>query len=137
MSTTTTMRIMLAPGPWPGEDYARSWPVGGEITGELVIKSHEGQRATNVAVELEWETDGRGTRNHKQVAKQILHEGNIPPLADLRLPFKLAVPSEGPISYHGHYIELHWKVIGRVDIKWAVDYTEDETVSVLPIYDQD
>lgn len=134
--STTRLWIKLAPGPWPGDQYEHCYAVGGEVTGELILKSPDGQRATNVAVELEWETSGRGTRDHKIVHKEILHEGDIPALADMQLPFKLLVPGEGPITYHGQLINVNWKITARIDIKWAIDQTEETRLSVLPTYDQ-
>jgi sporulation-control protein spo0M len=133
---SATLQIELDRGPWEGDVYERSWPIGGQITGHLIVTSDNGQRATNLRVELEWETSGRGTRDHKRVTQQILHEGDVPALANLRLPFKLAVPAEGPITHHGHYITIQWQIVGRIDISWAIDKTTKEQVTILPIYDQ-
>lgn len=132
---STVIRLELDSGPWPGADYERAWPVGGEVTGHLIVKADDGQRATNTRVELEWKTSGRGTSNSNVVTQQVLQEGDIPPQSDLRLPFKLAVPNEGPISYHGHMITIGWSVVGRIDISWAVDKTTTSELSILPIYD--
>ena len=130
------LRIEIDQGPWAGADYAQAYPVGGRVTGRLVLTVPERQRATNVRAELHWETSGRGSRNSKKVGEQVLLTGDLLPGPDRELPFELAVPDDGPITYHGHYININWKVVGRIDIKWAIDKTADAQLRVLPSYDQ-
>ena len=46
--------------------------------------------------------------------------------------FRLAVPSNGPISYDGRLIRVLWRIEARVDVKLAMDRTTEIPVLIIP-----
>ncbi len=129
------LELHLDAGPWPGEQYARAWPVGGRISGNIRVVSTDETRARGVRVDLSWKTEGRGNVDNSRVVKEVLHEGHITAGSDFKLPFELLVPADGPITYDGHYINIRWEVAAVVDIPWGRDTVERQTVMILPTYE--
>ena len=130
-----TLEIELAAGPWKGEEYTDCWPVGGRISGIVRAHTLEPVKARGVRVELEWHTTGRGDRDRDVVSTAELHSGDLDGPNDYKWPFELRVPEAGPISYAGHYVNIHWVVRAVIDIAWARDPTAERPIQVLPDYD--
>ncbi|MBN1491007.1 MAG: hypothetical protein JXA69_13910 [Phycisphaerae bacterium] len=131
------LQIELSPGPWPGHDYAGCWPVGGRIAGTLRAQTFEPVKARGVRVELGWHTEGRGDTDKKVVDTVTVQEGSLHGPQAYQWTFELAVPSDGPISYHGHYINILWQVRAVVDMPWARDAKAEQPVQILPDYAAD
>ncbi len=128
------LSITLEPGPWPDEQYTDCWPVEGRIAGTVRLDAPQPMRARRVVVELEWHTEGRGDRDRAAVGKVEVHTGDIPE-GEHAWPFSFSVPPEGPISYHGHLIQILWVVRATIDIPWARDRKTEYPLTVLPDYD--
>jgi hypothetical protein len=130
------LTIELDAGPWEGEDYVNSWPVGGVITGRVRYAHHEEVEAGTARVDLRVHTEGRGDRDEQTGASVLLHEGGLSGGRGYEWPFELRVPPDGPISYSGRYINLIWNVRAVVHIRRAHSTTE-QPVQILPNYDDE
>ena len=133
----SVLNIELQPGPWPGEAYRKAWPIGGLIRGKVHVEPKEPIRANAVRVELGWHTEGRGDEDSDTPTSVTVYEGNLSAATRTTMNFELNVPETGPITYQGHYIHILWTVRAVVDIPWKRDLEQEETVEILPDYDDD
>ena len=83
-----------------------------------------------VKVELRWQTEGRGTTDHR-VADGVRFEDQG---AGLQPVFEtvLTVPREGPVSYQGSLIRVRWMVRVSLEVSWARDPREEVELTVVP-----
>jgi hypothetical protein len=97
---------------------------GAFLTGTLQWIEEAGRPARRLFAVLEWRTDGQGNRARGigRVAQIAVapgqHEGSF--------PVRLLVPYEGPISFEGHLISIHWCLRVSVDQRGADDHLEAE-----------
>lgn len=85
------------------------------------------KRPRSVKVRLRYRTEGRGNTDKGEASE-------VEVLADNQgyQQFRLAVPSEGPVSFDGNLISLIWEVELRLDLKGRRDPKERERVEILP-----
>ena len=132
--SATELQIELVPGPWPGAEYVGCWPIGGRIAGVLRARTVEPVKARGVRIELAFHTEGRGDTDKNAVDTVTLHEGPLHGPQEHQWKFELAVPADGPITYHGHYVNILWVVRAVVDIPWGRDTKQEHPVQILPDY---
>lgn len=127
--------IELKPGPWDDDAYRNAWPIGGKIRGRANVHAPQAVKCKDITASLSWKTHGRGNTDEHSAESVTLHEGDLFDGQMLTLGFELNLPAEGPITYDGHYVNVRWNVVVRVDIPWAVDVFERAEITVLPDYD--
>lgn len=127
--------IELKPGPWDGDGYRNAWPVGGKLCGRASVYAPDAVKCKAITASLSWKTHGRGNTDEHSAKSITLHEGDLYHGQTLTLDFELELPAEGPITYDGHYVNVRWNVVLRVDIPWATDVFERAEITVLPDYD--
>lgn len=114
--------------------HASPWPVGAQVTGQVIWDpAYEGSdRARAIMISLQWRTKGRGDRNSAIVHTLTIPFTDGPPRTTTRVPFRLALPPDGPVSYSGTLLEVIWEVHARVDLSWGIDPRAVEPLLVVP-----
>ncbi|MFC1588170.1 hypothetical protein ACFL54_07665 [Planctomycetota bacterium] len=102
-------------------DAARYSP-GDTLRGRFEFETDKETKCRKVYLIVGWHTSGRGDRDEEEVAKEIIQEGVIP-CGKVSDEFECVLP-EGPVSYTGYYINLHWFVRIHADIPWGFDFKE-------------
>ncbi len=102
----------------------------GDTLRGVVNWAPEDKRPRGIDVELTYHTEGRGDTDRKVVARarhEIVEgeEGG-------ELPFELATPVDGPITYDGRLIRVIWTVTARLDMRMARDPKSSEVITVFP-----
>lgn len=110
----------------PAVHVGRSVPV----TVELVCPERFESRG--VIVRLKYEVTGRGNPEKKVVVEETPIHGAWEAGERGRRSLALRVPDEGPISYAGRLMDIHWSVEVQVDVKWAKDPVASMPLRVLP-----
>ncbi|MGZ0168834.1 MAG: hypothetical protein ACKVHE_04715 [Planctomycetales bacterium] len=113
------LHIDFDPGPWSQPNLTDHRPVGGTISGRVRVTAVELIDCRKFVVTVGWHTEGRGSEDSETIHEVILHEGMID-ASETEFPFSCELP-DGPISYAGHLINLHWEVRVQLDLAWKVD----------------
>jgi hypothetical protein len=58
--------------------------------------------------------------------------GEIGPGGPLGAEFHLAVPAEGPVTYHGLFFKVEWGLRVSLDMAWREDPSNAITLVVVP-----
>ncbi len=106
--------------------------VGTEIRGRAVLTPVPGNRAQAVHVTLRWRTEGRGDTDRATIG-----EASFPfPAAALAeptsFPFRFLLPEDGPVTYFGNLLTIHWEIQARLDVPWAIDPKVERRFVVVP-----
>jgi hypothetical protein len=99
---------------------------GGEVVG-TVGWTVAGDGHRGLRLELRYRTEGRGDRDSASPVRLAL-----PAQPSGSMPFRLAVPQGGPISYQGKLIRVIWEVALVVDRPLQSDDVEAVPVTVFP-----
>lgn len=102
---------------------------GDRLSGAVEIQPAQRIKCRKVEVALRWETQGKGSKNHTDMVTAVENVSEILPEDPLVIPFDWRMPNE-PWSYHGHLINIVWKITVKVDIPWARDM-KDEKILIL------
>lgn len=101
---------------------------GETIVGTVTVDVQAGCTCNGLSIKPIWRTHGRGNTNTGEGPTEILFTGEWRAGDKLEYPFAIAAPA-GPLTYHGHYINLDWTLYCTADIPWAFDpSTEQELV---------
>lgn len=106
-----------------------SCPAGGKLQGHVVVNAEQPIHTKAVTVELAWRTHGKGNRARAEIARQTLFAGELE--STEHLPFEFTLPN-GPLTYHGVFINVEWFVRARVDLNWAIDPKAEAIFSLRP-----
>lgn len=88
-------------------------------------------RCDNLSLHLEWRTHGKGNIASGAQPPVSLFRGEWTDEGPHVYPFELLAPA-GPLSYHGHYLNVDWYLRARADIPWAVDPKAEEDLVLVP-----
>lgn len=102
---------------------------GDEVAGHVVVQTDGGVRCDGLIVELLWSTHGRGSTSSGDAESLELFQGEWTGSTSMRYPFRFTLPA-GPVTYHGHYLNVGWFIRARADIPWKID-PKAETEIVL------
>jgi hypothetical protein len=80
-----------------------------------------------VVVGGQWGDEGKG-----DVTKITLFTGVWQPNQTYSYPFEFHISSLGPVTYHGHHINLDWYLEATADIPWAKDPAVKQEILVVP-----
>jgi hypothetical protein len=103
------------------DDEQRNFVIGDTVRGTVRINVNAQCDCKKLTVVLQWRTHGRGncTSGDVNETPDILFQGKWSP-GRYEYPFEFVLP-EGPLSYHGHLLNVDWYVHARADIPWAID----------------
>ena len=93
---------------------------GDTISGHVVVETDSDVRCDGLDVVLRWRTHGRGTVATGNADTVRLFEGEWTGASTLRYAFRFTVP-DGPVTYHGHYLNVAWVLKAQADIPWKFD----------------
>lgn len=119
------LRIELEPG-------KSTWELGGVVRGEVVVSTDGDVKCDGLSVRATWATHGKGNRAHGEAQWVKLFEGEWTGGPERRYPFELMLPSQGPVRYHGHYLNVGWFIQATADIPWKLDPTTEIELEVEP-----
>ncbi|RMG08496.1 MAG: hypothetical protein D6731_21840 [Planctomycetota bacterium] len=108
-----TLSIVLDP---EREAYALGEVISGSV--RVTVDSDCSCNALNLA--LRWETHGRGNRTHGPESVQTLFRGTWRAGEEHAYPFSFEIPP-GPVTYHGHLLNVDYFLRATADIPWAID----------------
>ncbi|MCB0997217.1 MAG: hypothetical protein KDB21_19115 [Acidimicrobiales bacterium] len=83
--------------------------------------------ARGVEVSLQYRTEGRGDTD-----RGTFSTTRQPAAGSGSVRFDLAVPAEGPITFDGRLIRVIWEVNVKLDVPWATDIVQTETITIFP-----
>jgi hypothetical protein len=109
----------------------RTYQAGETVTGALQVQVSESVRCKELKIEFYWETHGKGNRNKTVIASSKEIDLNWSSGVEQSVPFGFKIPS-GPLTYHGHLLNIDYYVAGRANIPWASDPKTLEEILVLP-----
>jgi len=109
---------------------------GGSLVGELIrepklddSQTAGSHRIQGVRVEFGFMTEGRGDTDSRL---RYIREFDVDEWGRLDETLNIAVPSDGPISYNGQLIRVHWTVRATAMISMAIDRHLEIPVLVVP-----
>lgn len=107
-------------------------PVGSEIRGRVLLQPVPGSKAASIDVALRWVTEGRGDTD-----RSTLGQARFPfPAGALSeptvFPFRFLLPEDGPVTYFGNLLTVHWELEARLDVPWAIDPKVVRRFTVVP-----
>jgi hypothetical protein len=88
----------------------RLYQPGEEVTGIYQLVSQDDLNGTKVTFRAGWHTDGKGDRDEGVVHEESWEAGRTGPGVDGPREFRFKLPAEGPVTYYGHNIKIHWTV---------------------------
>lgn len=101
------------------------------IRGVVTVGVNATCHCDDLSIELQWRTHGRGNIASGSPNKVSLgtHEWSEGDTASHR--FELIAP-EGPVTYHGHFLNVDHYLVSRADIPWAIDPKAEAFVVLAP-----
>lgn len=97
---------------------------GETISGRVHVRANKDFKCNNIVLRLEWRTHGKGNRdtggNQEFAIAGTARNTTLWGGEDHAFPFEFTAPA-GPLSYHGHLINIDWYLSAAIDIPWAFD----------------
>ena len=98
----------------------RRYQIGDTVSGTVNVEVNAPCRCDNLSIDQQWRTHGRGNRSSGETTSLTLFNGEWKTPGTYTYPFSFKAPP-GPLTYHGHYINVDWYLDARADIPWALD----------------
>lgn len=117
------------------DESERVFRVGDTIKGHVEVSVNAACTCNGLTVTQRWRTHGRGNRASGAGETQPLFSGEWQPGEVHSFPFEFQAPA-GPLTYHGHYLNVDWYLEAQADIPWALD-PKAEVDYVLEVGDAD
>lgn len=117
------------------DEPGRAFQVGDRITGHVEVAVNAACTCNGLSVTQRWRTHGRGNRAYGSGETLTLFTGEWQPGEVHSFPFEFQAPA-GPLTYHGHYLNVDWYLEAQADIPWALD-PKAEVEYLLEIGDAD
>jgi hypothetical protein len=109
----------------------RTFNAGELITGKAYVTANADMPCNGVLIELAWATHGRGNHAGATISK-LEYDGMMCPAGKtIAYEFRFNAPA-GPLTYHGHYLNVDHYIKVRLDIPWALDPKASEEYILLP-----
>lgn len=109
--------------------------VGERVTGHVEVDVGAACTCNGLTLTQQWRTHGRGNTVSRPGEPLTLFTGEWRPGEVHRYPFEVQA-QPGPLTYHGHYVNVDWYLEAHADIPWAID-PRAEAEYVLEIGDAD
>lgn len=114
------------------EEPERRWHAGETIRGYVEVEVEEATRCGGISVILERFTHGRGNLDISTLSRQDIFDGGTLEPGVRQYPFEVVIPSGELTTYHGHYLNIDWRIKAQVDVPWAFDPKDEVLVAVDP-----
>ena len=98
---------------------------GENVRVEVVVSVDAPCRCDALTLTHQWRTHGKGNEDSGDSAETTLFKGEWEAKGEYRYPFEFTA-ARGPVTYHGHHINVDWYVNVRADIPWAIDPKAEE-----------
>ncbi|RDH84022.1 MAG: hypothetical protein DIZ80_07765 [endosymbiont of Galathealinum brachiosum] len=95
------------------------YKIGDTVTGEVKVQIDKECKCDGLTIEKYWQTHGKGNRSRGCHDTETLFSGVWQPGA-YAYPFSFKL-EEGPLSYHGHILNIDWYLKAKADIPWSLD----------------
>jgi hypothetical protein len=102
------------------DEPGRAFQVGDEISGHVEVSVNAACTCNGLSITQHWRTHGRGNTARGSDESQTLFNGDWSPGELHSYPFSFQAPP-GPLTYHGHYLNVDWYLKAQADIPWALD----------------
>ncbi|MBC8043946.1 MAG: hypothetical protein IAF08_10940, partial [Rhizobacter sp.] len=89
----------------------RTYTAGKSVRGTLNVVVNESMTCKKLMLRSEWRTHGKGnvtTGALQEIALTGEEEWGAGTVKSF--PFEFAIPAAGPVTYHGHYLNVDWYV---------------------------
>lgn len=112
----------------------RIYTAGDEAKGTLNIVVNEAMTCKKLTLRSEWRTHGKGNVHSGDPQEQTLAgqeewgAGSVKSFA-----FQFAIPAAGPVTYHGHYLNVDWYIAVEADTAWALNPKHEEEFFVTGV----
>jgi hypothetical protein len=104
---------------------------GETVKGILHAEVHSDLKIDALVVSLGWRTHGKGNVDEEQADVAPLGPKHWSADERHELPFSFVMPA-GPVSYHGHFLNVDWYVKANADVAWARDPKTESEILLLP-----
>jgi len=104
---------------------------GERVKGEVRVTVNDRCDCKKLTLTRQWRTHGRGNTAKGEKEEVQIFSGPWMPGATLRYLFDVEVP-RGPVSYHGHHLNVDWYLKARADIPWAIDPKAETEFLLVP-----
>lgn len=98
----------------------RRFDPASNIKGQINIMPEKNFNARAVELYVQWHTEGRGDQDKGSTPPIQLYTGQLNNGMPVYYPFDMLLPLE-PWSYSGHYINIIWNLVVKIDIPRAKD----------------
>jgi len=95
------------------------YKMGDTIKGEVKVEVNKECKCDALKIKKFWQTHGKGNRTRGKADELVLFTGTWQPgVYVYEFSFKLV---KGPLTHHGHYINIDWYLNARADVPWSTD----------------
>ncbi|MDF1663547.1 MAG: hypothetical protein P1V97_17380 [Planctomycetota bacterium] len=114
----------------------REYAIGDIVRGRVTVQANSNCTCNGLILTGLWRAHGHGNRASEDCHEEILFRGDWTAGQKETFPFHFEVPP-GPLSFHGHYLNVDWFVGVTADIPWALDPSAEEDFIVFQEKDDD
>lgn len=108
----------------------REYSVGDIVRGRVTLRANSNCTCNGLILTGFWRAHGHGNRATEDCHEEILFRGEWSAGQTETYSFHFEVPP-GPLTYHGHYLNVDWFVGVTADIPWALDPSVEEDFIVF------
>lgn len=101
------------------------------IKGTVSIYPNSNVRCRNLLIQLEWHTEGRGTRYTAVIQENNVWQEDLQEGMPHSFNFNFSLPNE-PWSFSGRYVSVVWGITVKIDVPMAKDINQTENFLVVP-----
>ena len=112
------------------EDPERIYRGGDQIRGTVVVWTDKAVNCSDLVVEANWETHGRGNVTKGEPNRESVFRGEWQP-GEHRYDFQVEL-ARWPPTYHGNYLNVDHYIRARAKIPWSFD-PQDECASACRV----
>jgi len=99
------------------------YKMGDIINGEVKVEVNKECKCDELKIKKFWQTHGKGNRTRGKADELVLFTGIWQPgVYVYAFSFKL---NFGPLTHHGHYINIDWYLNVRADVPWSADSKQE------------
>jgi len=113
------------------DDNRTTYLPGDQVSGSVVVVTDGDIKCDDLSIELNWATHGKGNTARGSDPSQTLFTGNWSSGVVQRYPFSFTLP-DGPVTYHGKYLNVGWFVRARADVPWKIDPKAEAEIALVP-----
>ncbi|MBI2267407.1 MAG: hypothetical protein HYU64_19945 [Armatimonadetes bacterium] len=106
--------------------------LGSQLQGTVHFTAVENVNARGLHLEIGYNEHGNGTPCEHQLIDTMFFKDDLVAGQPMEHRFVFPIPDDGPVTYHGKYVNFDWFVRIRVDIPFWPDKREKFPFIVLP-----